>query len=344
MLKKSLSITLTVLVIVTLSIGSIARVSGAEIPIRNISRVDGVRDNQLRGFGIVTGLSGTGDGGIQFVNRSIANALSRLGIDVQNPGNADLSNIAAVMVTATLPPFKKPGDRIDVTISSVASAEDLSGGVLIQTPLKAANGKVYAAAQGPVTKGGDGENRHLTTVRIPDGAIVEREVPFEFLERGHPLTLQLNRTNFSLAEEVATEINNEFGATLAQAETASTVKVQVPNRYKTDPVSFVSRIEKLEVSPHTAAKVVINERTGTVIMGGNIAVGTTSITHGDLNLQIQGNQQQQAQGDTVRLPESTTIQQVVNSLNEIGANTSTVIAILETMKEAGTLNAPLEVM
>jgi flagellar P-ring protein precursor FlgI len=344
MLKQMISLLMAVILLFTMSLGTVGSVRAAEIPIRNIARVDGVRDNQLRGFGIVTGLSGTGDGGIQFVNRSIANALSRLGIDVQNPGQADLGNIAAVMVTATLPPFSNSGDEIDVTISSVGSADDLSGGVLIQAPLKAANGKVYAVAQGPITKGGDGEDRHLTTVRIPNGAIVERGLNYKFLERGHPLTLRLTRSNFSLANEVATEINNEFGAALAQAKTASTVEVQVPDRFRTEAVSFISRIEKLEVSPHTAAKVVINERTGTVIMGGNISVGTTSITHGDLNLQIQGNQQQQAKGESVKLPESTTIQQVVNSLNEIGANTNTVIAILEVMKEAGTLNAPLEVM
>lgn len=318
--------------------------SQVTVPLKNLSRVAGVRQNQLKGFGIVTGLAGSGDGGINFVNRSIANSLQRLGIKVENPADAQLDNIAAVMVTATLPPFKKSGDKINVTVSSIGSADDLSGGVLMQTPLKAGNGEVYAVAQGPISKGGSGDDRHLTTLTMPEGALVEREVPFEFVGDDASVGFQLHKSNFTTASRVARTINSRFEARLAQAKNASTIKVQIPSEQENNVVRFISTIQNLQVKPGSKSKIIINERTGTVVMGENIAVRPVAISHGEISLQVEGEEQPAGSGETVMLSEATTVRQVVDSLNAVGASTDAVIAILEALHQADALNAPLELM
>ncbi len=319
--------------------------SRVTVPLKNLSRVVGMRQNQLKGFGIVVGLAGTGDGGIGFVNRAIANALQRLGIRIQNPAQAQLDNIAAVMVTATLPPFKKSGDKIDVTVSSIGSADDLSGGVLMQAPLKAANGKIYAVAQGPITKGGAGDDRHLTTVTMPNGALVEREVPFKFVGDNSNVKFQLHKSNFTTASRVARVVNSEFQRRLAQPENANTIRVKIPRKYQNNPVEFISGIQNLQIKPGNKSKIIINERTGTVVMGESIAVRPVAITHGDISIQVDGGDQEGASsGETVMLPEATTVRDVVKSLNTVGASTDAVIAILEALHRSGALNAPLELM
>ncbi|MFB6344863.1 MAG: flagellar basal body P-ring protein FlgI, partial [bacterium] len=274
MARKAVSI-ICVVLITTLSMSDIARSQPPEVPIKNVARVDGVRANQLQGYGVVTGLEGTGDGSIDFLNQTIANALSRMGINFKNQeqaSQADLENIATVMVTATLPPFKKPGDKININVSSIGSAEDLTGGVLVQTPLKAGNGKVYAVAQGSLSKGGDAEDRHLTSVSVPNGAIVEREVPFEFTDDGRSLSLQLTRPDFKMADCIARNINAEYDRDLAKAESAGTVRVRIPSRFASNPVEFIAELKEIMIHPYKESKVVINERTGTVVMGGNIVI------------------------------------------------------------------------
>ncbi len=319
-----------------------------EVPIKNVARVEGVRSNQLQGYGVVTGLEGTGDGSINFLNEPISRALSRIGISFESQSQASqasLENIATVMVSAELPPFKKPGDEITVKVSSIGSAEDLTGGVLVQTPLKGADGDVYAVAQGPVSKGGDAENRQLTVASMPNGGIVEREVPYEFTDDNVSLNLQLSRPDFKMADCIARGIDSEYDRDLAKAESAGTVRVNIPSRFRNNPVEFIAELEEIQIHPYKQSRVVINERTGTVVMGGNIVVSNTSVTHGDLTIQVQGDdEEEQPQGDTVRFPESTTIQQMVNSLNSVGASTDAVIAILKSMDEAGTLNVPLKVI
>lgn len=351
MIRKYLSLSCLILLLNVTVAGPLSaqQTTPPEVPIKNVARVEGVRENQLQGFGVVTGLQGTGDGSIDFLNQPIASALKRLGINFKSRSQAQqaaLENIATVMVTATLPAFKKPGDNISITVSSIGSAEDLTGGVLVQTPLKAANGEVYAVAQGSVSKGGDAEDRHLTTVTIPNGAIVERDVPYEFTNEGRAINLQLHNPDFKMADCVARNINAEYDRTLAKAESAGTVRVKIPSRFVDDPVEFIAELQEIMIHPYKKSKVVVNERTGTVVMGGDIVLGTTSVTHGDLTVQIQGDQEEEdgTDGETVRLPESTTIQEVVNSLNSVGASTEAVIAILKAMDRAGTLNVPLEVM
>jgi flagellar P-ring protein precursor FlgI len=342
-MKIKTFVAVVLMAVMVAPVATLAQQNEVEVPIKNITRVEGVRSNQLKGFGIVTGLAGTGDGQIPFVNRSIANALSRLGIKVQDPQEAQLNNIAAVVVTAELPAFKSSGDEINVTLSSIGSAEDLSGGVLMQTPLKANNGKVYAAAQGPITKGGDAEDRHLTTVRIPNGGIVERSVPFEFVGDQNTIELRLMNPDFSTADCIARQINEEFSRELAHAANAGAVRVEIPRRFIENPVEFISMVEEIEVHPKEEARVVINERTGTVLMGGDLALRPVSISHGNLSVQVAGDEEE-TNGESVVLPRSTSVQQLVDSLNSVGASTPAVIAILESMDQAGALTAPLEVM
>ncbi len=317
------------------------------VPLKDITRVDGVRENQLRGFGVVTGLDGTGDGRLDFVNRSIANVLQEIGINIEDPAGARLDNIAAVMVTATLPPFKRSGDKIDVTISSLGNAEDLSGGVLLQTPLEGADNNVYAVAQGPVSTGGGGEGNHLTTVRIPEGALVERELPFQFVGEEDLVSFQLRRADFTTASRIADVINEEFGEQISRVENSRTIQVQLPADHREEPARFVSRIENLEVNPGRKNKIIINERTGTVIMGERITVRPTAISHGDISLRVAPNNNEPAaaeEGETMMLPEATTVQEVVEALNAVGASTDTVIAVLTALDHSGALSVPLEVM
>lgn len=315
-----------------------------KVELQNITRVEGVRENQLRGYGIVTGLNGTGDGQLSFLNRSIANSLSELGISVDNPQQATLENIAAVLITAKLEPFKSKGDKIDVTVSSVGSAEDLAGGVLMQSPLKGANGKVYAVAQGALTKGGDDEDRHPTTVRIPQGALVERELPFEFVEDDDQFSLSLKRSNFTTSTRIANQINERLNREVAQPQDGGRVKVNIPEEFRENPVEYISMIQNFEVAPKKESRVVVNERTGTVLMGSDVQVRSVSISHDDIQLEVDNGDDAEANGETVVLPESTSINQVVDSLNAVGASTETVVAILEAMDEGDALSAPLVVM
>ncbi len=328
-------------ILVFLMVFSSPAVAQMTVPLEDISRIVGVRENQLRGYGIVAGLDGTGDGQIDFINRSIANSLRDYGINVQNPEGERLNNIAAVMVTATLPAFKKSGDRIDVTISSIGNSDDLSGGVLLETPLMGGNNQVYAVAQGPVTRGGRGDDLHKTTVTIPDGALVEQEVPFEFVREEGVIQIQLDRGNFTTASRAAQAVNSEFNSEIARAENANTIEIQIPPGMNNDVVGFISVVQNLRIRPVTRSRVVINERTGTVVMGENISVRPTAISHRDISLQVDNGDGDD--GDVV-LPEVTTIDQVVSALNAVGASTDDIISILQALHHAEAIKAPLELM
>ena len=357
------------------------------VRVKDITRVKGVRSNQLIGYGIVVGLAGTGDGqSSEFTIRSVANMLQRFGVDV-NPDNLSLDNVAAVMVTAKLPPFSQTGDQIDVTLSSLGDADNLQGGTLLMTPLQGPSGKkVYAVAQGPVSiggfnagQGGDQVRQNHTTVgRVPNGALVEKAVPNKF-SNNNRISLVLNEPNFTTAENIAKVINNHFGYSpqgkkYAKALDAGQVEVKVPNHYQDRKVELVSRLGKLSVRPDTAAKVVINERTGTIVMGHNVRLSKVSVSHGNLTVTIstesevvqpnqqngeddqQNNQQQPAVNENqdvnvdesekrlTVLPKGSNISDVVKALNSVGAKPRDIISILQSIKQAGALHADLEIM
>ncbi len=265
--------------------------------IKDITNLQGVRENQLIGYGIVIGLAGTGDSStnIFFSIQTIASMLKKLGLTVPEKeiDGLKFKNMATVMVTAELPPFARSGSRIDVLISSLGDAKSLQGGTLLLTPLKAANGEVYVVAQGPVSIGGFAvggaargvQKNHLTVARIAGGALVEKEIPFNF-ENKKSLRLALNHPDFTTANRIADTVNSFFKDNIAFAKDAGTIDILVPDKFRKNIVKFVASMESLEVSPDVAARIIIDERTGTIVVGENVRISKIAVSHGSLTIQI----------------------------------------------------------
>ncbi len=340
--------------------------------IKDIAYVNGVRPNVLIGYGLVVGLKRTGDKAMTvFTNQSLANMLDRMGIKV-DPKTTKVNNVAAVMVTAELPAFSRMGNRIDAIVSSVGDATSLEGGVLLMTPLKGGDGLPYAVAQGPITVGGFSaggaaasvQKNHPTVGRIPNGVIVEREIAQEGFA-GDTLTFSLKRIDFTNVRRIADRINGAFRGS-AEAKDGGTVVVTIPDKLKDNPVKFLSVIENLDVTLDNYAKIVVDEKTGTVVIGEDVRIATIAISHGNVSVQIKEEQKVTqplpfAKGETVVTPETqirveeekghfvymeqgANIKELVNALNAIGISTRDVISILQTIKAAGALHAELEVI
>jgi len=337
--------------------------------------VEGVRDNQLVGYGIVVGLHGTGDSSqTVFPLQTLESALERMGVSLQGNSMASMMqtrNMAAVFLAGTLPPFSEPGGKIDVTVSSAGDARSLEGGLLLLTPLYGPDGQVYAQAQGPLVLGGyavtaNGSSKSVnypTTARIPSGAMVERAVPLD-LNTLRPLALLLSDADFRTAEAVAGAINRELGRKLAHAVDSRRIELQ-PAANEDIP-ALLARVEEVEVPVFPRAKVVVNERTGTVVIGGDVRLQPVTILHGGLVVNIishfevsqpnalaQGTTQvvqqttvqaQEKPANTIELKEGATVDDLVENLQQIGATARDIISILQAMKEAGALEADLEVL
>jgi len=343
--------------------------------LRELADFAGVRDNALVGYGLVVGLDGTGDQTMQtpFTTQSLTNMFSRLGITVPPGTNMQLRNVAAVMVTATLPPFAAPGQRIDVVVSSVGNAKSLRGGTLLMTPLKGVDGNTYAIAQGNLLVGGAGASAGGSSVQInqqaggsiSDGAIVERSVPLELGQNGGMLALQLKRADFGTAQRVVSAINEAFGKPVASAENARTIRIDGPQ----DPnqrVDFIARIQSLDVTPGDApARVIINARNGSVVLNQRVTLQPAAVAHGDLSVVIstENTVSQPApfsngktavvqnsainitkQRGSLNVVKGADLMQVVDALNALGATPQDLMSILEALKAAGSLNADLEMM
>jgi flagellar P-ring protein precursor FlgI len=346
------------------------------VRIKDIADIKGVRQNQLVGYGLVVGLEGTGDSDdSMFTIQSLASLLEKMGVTVQPKDIDDVENVAAVMVTADLPPFAALGSRIDVLVSSIGDAETLQGGTLLFTPLKGADGSVYAVAQGPVSTGGfavsgnsgDQVQKNFPTVgRVVGGGLVEKEIHSNFNQK-KSLTLALHDPDFTTASRVAQAINRAFYSQLAQTENAGSIHVSIPENYLGNTVEFVTLVESLGVTPDMISKVVVNERTGTVIMGENVRIATIAIAHGNLSIQINESQNVSQPlpfsrgGQTVVTPESdivvqegknpiflvesgVSIGELVKALNALGVSPRDLIAIFQALKAAGALQAELEVI
>lgn len=322
--------------------------------VKDIAAVDGVRDNQLVGFGLVVGLDGTGDKSLSATDASIANMLTRLGVSF-DARNMKPKNVASVMVTATLPPYAQTGSRIDVTVSSLGDAKSLQGGVLVLTPLVGPDNTVYAVAQGSVSVGGfetksrkSSQVKHLTVGRVPQGALVEREVPSTITDGEH-IVLALHEPDFTTAQRLVRALTLHFHEPVARALNGGTVRVRVPPRYRGDPVAFVAELEDLPVEPDTIARVVINERTGTVVVGEHVRIYPVAIAHGDLTIKIQGDagdEDSAGAGGEARVGSvsGASVRDIARALNSIGVLPQEIIAIFQSIKEAGALPAALEVM
>lgn len=341
--------------------------------LKDIASVAGVRSNQLVGYGLVVGLDGTGDKA-PFTDQTFKNMMSQFGITIPNGTNPKLKNVAAVAIHAELPAFAKPGQNLDITVSSIGNSTSLRGGTLLMTPLKGADGQVYAVAQGSMVVGGfgvEGADGSSLTVnipsvgRIPNGAIVERAVPTSF-NQGDSLVFNLNNSDFTTAKRVVDRVNELLGKGMAAAIDSTSIRVTAP-RDPSQRVSFMSMLENLQVDPgEDKAKVVINSRTGTIVVGQHVKVDPVAITHGSLTVSINENidvnqPNPLGQGETVIAPrtelnareaikpmfefgEATSLQDIVTAVNQVGASPSDLIAILEAMKKAGALKAELIVL
>ena len=357
------------------SLGLSAPVQAARI--KEVAAIEGVRSNQLTGFGLVVGLDGTGDQTTQmpYTSQGIANYLQQLGITLPTAAASQLQmkNVAAVLVTAQLPAFARPGQAIDVNVSSVGNSKSLKGGMLISTPLKGGDGEIYAIAQGNLVIAGAGaaaggskvQVNHLSAGRIPNGAQVERVVPTP-LQEGTSLILGLQASDFQTARRVAQAINTKFGAGSAQALDGRTIKVNAPME-PNERVTFMAELEELPLESSVAsAKVIINARTGSIVLNQSVTLGPCAIAHGNLSISIsttpsvsQPNalsggqtavteksdiQIKSEPGMLIQLPAAPQLSDVVRALNSLGATPQDLLAILQAIKAAGALNAELEVI
>jgi flagellar P-ring protein precursor FlgI len=343
--------------------------------IKDLIDVEGARDNQLNGYGLVVGLAGTGDSKIDSTLQTIANALKNYGVNVPMD-DIKSGNVAAVMVTAEIPPFVKPGTRIDVTISSIGDSKTLQGGVLLQVPLQGADRTVYAVAQGAIAvggflggQGGPGgatvQKNFPTVATIPNGAIVEREIPTQIVNNGS-MNLMLRDADFTSAARMAEAINRVFPNT-AVARDSKTINVLLPQEYSNYEVNFLATIGSIEVEPDTAARVVINERTGVIVATSNVRVSKVAVSHGSLTISVASNltasqpngsffgnsagttevlnstttDVNEQKGSFKLVEEAPTIEKVATALNALGVSTRDMMSIFQTMKRAGALQAEL---
>ncbi len=345
---------------------------GGGVRVKDIAIVSGVRDNQLAGYGLVVGLAGTGDKNPVQTLQTIANILQRFGLTVP-AATMVAKNVAIAIVTADIPAFKRAGTRLDVNVASMGDANSLQGGVLLQTPLLGADGKVYAVAQGALTlgavsagtEGGGGatvQKNHPTVGQIADGALVEREIPAQIVS-DHHLELILREADFTTSARLAMALNDKF-TNSAQALDSSTVRVRVPDEFESAPVNFISLLEGVEVDTDIPARIVINERTGTIVATSHIRISACAVSHGNLTISIAstlnvsqpnpwsrtGQTVVTPQTETkvkedkaamVALPELPTVEKVAAALNALGVTPRDMMSMFQAMKEAGALQAEL---
>ncbi len=341
--------------------------------LRDLADVEGARDNQLVGFGIVTGLGGTGDDTtVPFAQQAMLSMLRRLGIQV-DPSQVRMRNVAAVTVTATLPPFARPGTKIDVTASSIGNARSLAGGVLVQTILKGADQRAYAVAQGSLllggfsAKGGSGssvQSGSTTTARVPEGALVEREVPTTLVSGG-ALSLELRNPGFTVASRIVEAVNKKFDG-VASARDGGAVAVRIPPEYTAHLVDFVAALEELEVIPLRRARVVIDERTGTIVAGGDVRLAPVAVVHGSLTIVVKETPTVSQPGPLARagttavvprteietsegnrsmvyVPAAPTLADVASALGTMGLSPREMASVLQALRGAGALEAEVVV-
>jgi flagellar P-ring protein precursor FlgI len=343
------------------------------VRVKELTDVQGVRDNALFGYGLVVGLSGTGDSEmVFFTSQSISGMLGRMGIRI-DPKDVRVRNVAAVMVTTRLPTFSRPGTRIDVSVSSIGNARSLAGGVLLVTPLTGPDGQVYAIAQGPVQAGGfdiaqsgvRAQKNQPTSGTVPSGGTVERSVSPN-LEKG-PVILGLRRPDFTTALRIADAINQALGGDVSKALDPASVEIKPPQAFNGKLVSMLAKVEAIEVDPDQRARIVVSERTGTVVAGAGVRIRQVAVAHGGLSIQVsqtpfvsQPNALSRAgktvagkatevdareqPGRAVALPATTSVEELVKALNLLGISPRDLVAVLQAMKAAGALDAELEVL
>lgn len=311
--------------------------------LKDISNIRGVRGNQLIGYGIVVGLNGTGDSKAEYTAKSLERMLDRLGMKLTNK-ELSSKNVAAVIVTATLPAFARAGNKIDITMSAVGDASSLKGGVLIQTPLRAADQQIYAVAQGSSLVGFSGTGVHETVSRIPNGAIIERDMGEEFASR-KMFRLTLHNPDFTTAARAVKVINKELSGKYATALDAATIDLITPSTYESKGVDLLALIESLDVNPDQPARVVINERTGTIVIGERVKISQVAISHGDLTVKVGGDAGAGKKGgESIMFMEESTVGDIVKAMNRMGVTPKDLMTVLQSIKAAGALHGDLDVL
>lgn len=315
--------------------------------LKDIATVKGVRENILIGYGIVVGLKGSGDSSADVTGQSLSRLFSKLGLDTNNAA-VKSKNAAAVIVTAKLPPFARVGNEIDVTVSSIGDAASLEGGTLLVTPLRAGDQNVYAVAQGPVSLGAvaDGTTKNFPTVgRVISGATIEKDIDINFAAKKN-FRLSLHNPDFTTAARVAAVINGELGGKFANARDSATVDVVVPFHYDGKSVELLATLENINVNVDLRAKVVLNERTGTVVMGDHVKILPVAISHGDLSIDVKDGQKEKGAKpqQVFEFKPGTSVSDLVKALNALGVQPKDLTAIFQTLKQVGALQADMEIM
>lgn len=318
----------------------------ADSRIKDLITIKGIRDNAIIGYGLVIGLNGTGDGGGEITDTSLKKMFQKLGLNPQKEISS--KNVAAVIVTANISSFAKTGQKMDVQVSSIGDASSLAGGNLLITPLKGGDGQVYAVSSGPVSIGGLKQGAKFpTTGTIPSGATVEKEVLSDF-DKKQSLRLSLNNQDFTTAARIEKVLNEELGGKFASAKDAATIDLIIPINYQRNIVQLISIIENFKVNADQSAKIVINERTGTLVVGGDIVLRPVAISHGELTIEISGEGGgggNKKKGDSLLfLEKKATLNDLVKGLNSMGATPEDLISIFQALKRNGSLNAEIEMI
>ena len=315
---------------------SLIALDAYSVRLKDMASIRGVRENQLVGYGIVVGLKGSGDGKTDYTSKSLQRMLQTLGVST---ADATSKNVAAVLITASLPPFARAGNPMDIQVSSIGDATSLEGGVLVQSPLRAANGNIYAVAQGNILIGGD----HKTAGRIPNGAIIEKDFAEDFSSR-KMFRVTLHNPDFTTAMRVVRRINGDLGGKYASAKDSATVDIVVPATYEGNAVELLSLVESLEISPDLIAKVIVNEKTGTVVIGEKVRISKVAISHGDISLDVGDKKNKGRSPRTVLMDKGASVGDIVDAMNALGVEPKELITILQSIKAAGALQAELEIL
>lgn len=310
--------------------------------LKDLVTIKGVRENPLIGYGLVIGLNGTGDGGGEVTNTSLKKMFQTLGLNPQKEVTS--KNVAAVIVTAKLPAFGRVGQKMDVTISSIGDASSLAGGTLLVTPLKGGDGQIYAVANGPLSIGGLDKGKKLaTTGRIPEGGMIEKELELAFNDK-KAIRMALNSPDFTTAARIERTINQELGGKYATASDATTIDLIIPQYYERKIVELIANIENFKVIADAYAKIVINERTGTLVAGGDIVLKKSAVSHRDMVLEVKGGEGGSGNNSIKVLDQATTINDLVKALNALGTTPEDLISIFQALKQNGSLVAEIELI
>lgn len=332
-MKKILSILL-----VTLSMPTFGNASR----LKDLVTIKGVRENPLIGYGLVIGLNGSGDGGGEITNTSLKKMFQTLGLNPQKEVTS--KNVAAVIVTAKLPAFARVGQTIDVTVSSIGDASSLAGGTLLVTPLKGGDGQIYSVASGQLSIGGLTQGKAMaTTARIPQGATIEKELELSFNDK-KAIRMALKNPDFTTAARIERTINQELAGKYATASDATTIDLIIPSYYERRVVELIANIENYKVISDTIAKIVINERTGTLVAGGDVILKRSAVSHGDLVLEVKGGGEGSGKQTLHMIEKTTTINDLVKALNAMGTSPQDLISIFQALKENGSLVAEIELI